>query len=67
MAAAPFVDLPGADAAKTGKAGLADVGRGQKRDEFGVLERPHGPSYRTQLHPEAMPDLSGFDGATIYL
>jgi hypothetical protein len=33
--------LPGADAGKAGKAGLADVGRRQKSDEFGVLKRPH--------------------------
>ncbi len=41
---------PGADAAEAGEAGLADVGRGQKGDEFGVLERAHGPPYRTHFH-----------------
>jgi hypothetical protein len=41
-AAAPFVDLASADAGKTGKSGLADIGNGEESDEFGVLERPHG-------------------------
>jgi hypothetical protein len=31
--------LAGADAGKAGKAGLADIGSGEKSHEFGVLER----------------------------
>jgi hypothetical protein len=45
--------LPGADAGKAGKTGLADIGSGQKSDEFGVLERSHGYRYRTQFHLKA--------------